>query len=365
MTAVRQVVLADNRDLPAATADAMRQVRVQIAALADRRDAVIRANGLDAEFCYGDANWKQGAPNDFLLNYQYVKDGDYDVLNRLRFWAQPFTGYRLISLGDAEAFLPRTPVPAGYDDWLRAHRAEPDLWVARWQANRPLIAAKHLYRPPRMLGEVGWDVDGVVVSHDTCAYQERVCLLRDAGVLGRLEQLGRPPRIIEIGGGYGALANALLAILPDASYVICDLPESLMFSGLYSTAIAAPPRILSTVERYAPTPCLTLLPNYLFEPLRDAPAHFDLAINTLSLSEMSEHQVRTYATGLAAMLQPDGVFFEQNADNRHIGMTFAKTILGDYFAHHRPVTTDIAYFQGPADVWANHDLQIPRDSRPA
>ena len=45
----------------------------------------------------------------------------------------------------------------------------------------------------------------------------------------------------------------------------------------------------------AASPGVTLLPNYRFSDLITAGLNFDLVINTLSMSEMSHHQVRTYA----------------------------------------------------------------------
>jgi hypothetical protein len=43
-----------------------------------------------------------------------------------------------------------------------------------------------------------------------------------------------------------------------------------------------------------------------------------LVINTLSMSEMSEHQVRTYAVGISKLIGTHGAFFEWNQDNRHL-----------------------------------------------
>jgi hypothetical protein len=84
-----------------------------------------------------------------------------------------------------------------------------------------------------MLGEIGWSVDGRLVSHDVIAYQERIMLLYEGGVLDKLRMAWKRPRILEIGGGFGAIASAVSDMVGAQEYVICDLPESLMFSGLY------------------------------------------------------------------------------------------------------------------------------------
>ncbi len=210
-----------------------------------------------------------------------------------------------------------------------------------------------------MLGEVGWDVDGVIVSHDTCAYQERLGLIWTAGIFDKLERLEHFPRILEIGAGYGALAYALRGLFPNASYMICDLPESLMFSGLYLTGTTTvPPTVVSDPVKFDQRPGVSLVPNYLFEPVAKMRPRFDLVINTLSMSEMSEHQIATYAKEIVKMLAPGAYFFEQNHDNTHSGLPNAKTILEPYFARRFAVQPDFPLSNGQADLWGNGTLDV-------
>jgi hypothetical protein len=63
---------------------------------------------------------------------------------------------------------------------------------------------------------------------------------------------------------------------------------------------------------------------------------FDLVINTLSFSEMSEHQLRCYAVKTKDLI-PQGYLFEQNHDNRHLGFLCAQEILAEYFNFHKRV----------------------------
>ena len=58
-------------------------------------------------------------------------------------------------------------------------------------------------RPPARFGEVGWLVGGGVVNRDTIAYQERLCLMHQFGIIDLLRGLDSngSVRIIEIGGG--------------------------------------------------------------------------------------------------------------------------------------------------------------------
>ena len=95
----------------------------------------------------------------------------------------------------------------------------------------------------------------------------------------------------------------------------------------------------------------------LLEPLLAV----DLAINTLSMSEMSELQVRGYCNGISRMIGRTGNFFEQNQDNRHLGMIRACDVIAPHFrrranaqgwwqARREPLT------QGRANVWSNQFL---------
>ena len=94
-------------------------------------------------------------------------------------------------------------------------------------------------------------------------------------------------------GGYGGLAYYLAKLIPQLRIVIVDIPESLIFSSLYLS--------LSLLRRHSHLresrgagrhiPCRTrrvarFIPNYLFDGLLETGSQFDLAINTLSMSEM-------------------------------------------------------------------------------
>ena len=200
------------------------------------------------------------------------------------------------------------------------------------------------------------------MNHDTIVYQERIATLYRAGLFNWLESR-REVSILEIGGGYGALAYGIKSIRPNARYTIVDLPESLLFSALYLSLTRPDERI----EIHGPgvvtewhrrlrawlsrPPSLSFVPNYMAEHL-DRKA--DLVINTLSFSEMTEHQVRTYARLIRdKWLLPDGILFEQNQDNRHIGLVFAQEIIAEEMPHHRALGR---FSQGFANLWGREPL---------
>jgi putative sugar O-methyltransferase len=357
-----RVLLADNLDFPAERLDLADQLRRRIGGMVEQREAVVRQAGLDPAFCLPDANWElESSGNDFVEAYRHLSDGGFAALNRLRFWVHCFTGYHVMSQGYARGYPSVAPVPADLDAALARAHPRPDRWVERWRRAVRGVPPKYRFAPKPMLGEIGWRIEDVIVNYDTHAYQERLNLLYAAGVLEHLEQLGRPPRILEIGGGYGALAYALRQIFPAGTYVICDLPESLLFSGLYLLATLEEPRLIDTPDApVAPTlaaPGSVLVPNYLFHRLVEADCGFDLVINTLSLSEMSEHQIDVYCRGIAKLIGPAGLFFEQNKDDRWRGLRFAMQHVREHFAQHRPIRVAKRHRRhGFPNLWANGDI---------
>src|SRR5205814_1338017 len=116
---------------------------------------------------------------------------------------------------------------SGYTDARIALNLERNLpYVDQWLS----LPRHHVFVPPRRFGEIGHDINGVIVNYDTWAYQERIDLLHDSGALDRLSPTAR---VLEIGGGYGALAYWFKQAYPGCAYAIVDLPECLLFSGLY------------------------------------------------------------------------------------------------------------------------------------
>jgi hypothetical protein len=87
---------------------------------------------------------------------------------------------------------------------------------------------------------------------------------------------------------------------------------------------------------------------------------FDRAFNALSFSEMSEHQLRVYAKKLSVVIE-DGVLFEQNQDNRHLGLLSAEEILREYFPIQRALNGGLTWraTQGIPNLWATEARNLP------
>ena len=277
----------------------------------------------------------------------------FEFVDKLRLNCYLFTGYRLENVLQP-GLHPSWTDGLGGEQVLRAHPDAPDWCVPVSEELAAAVPPGLRAHAPVILGETGWLIDGRVVNRDTTGYQERLALLHAAGALDHLDEVA-VPRIVEIGGGYGALSYFLRQRFPNAAYYICDLPMSLFFSATY-LSLACPDvevRLCRTAEDVAaePRPGVTLLPNYLFDALAETECH--LAINTLSFAEMTQAAVNAYGQRLAGMLRR-GCLFEQNFDNSHFHRTNfcePKTILARYFPHRLEVTSPIARWGRPT-LWS-------------
>jgi hypothetical protein len=304
--------------------------------------------------------------------FRAVLSRDPRVLNYLRLWSQQFTGYRLFSMESAECrpFPGPDEIGVAADRRLAACGATPDLWVGRYERLAARLPQDLRVSPPRKLGEIGWNLDGRTVSYDSYVYLERLALLYECGLLDRLRAIaasGRTPYVVEIGGGFGGLAYYLAQLIPQLRIVIVDIPESLVFSSL-SLSLLLPERsyVYATAETTSAAllderPGCTFVPNYLFDSLLDAGSPFDLAINTLSMSEMDESQVEYYCLGLDHLLSGDGVFFEQNQNNKPVGRLDAQSVIARHFASRQDLRSRLVGLltQGTAHLWARQSEANP------
>ena len=289
--------LASNRPIPD---DALARCRALVAAIAAAAPHATDF-GRETDWLSPDGKLAYGG-----ITQADLAHFDDAFVRSLRHHCYVFTGYHLRDLIDGtrtpswtDAVTGALPDAAAWQDWC----------VPVHLTQRTLVPAALLYDPPRIAGEVGFDIDGRCVNRDVVAYQERLNLLHEGGVLDRLRALPAP-RILEIGGGYGGLAHALTRLLPGARYTIVDLPSSLMYSGCYLTIAQDSHAVTLGPAPAGDAPTISLVPNHAAEALRDV--RFDLAINTLSFAEMTADVVARYGALIAATLAPDGQLFEQN-----------------------------------------------------
>jgi putative sugar O-methyltransferase len=311
-----------------------------VRSLVDQRGTYIESHGLDRDVWMPAANWHAG--QSFYRYAEELLAGNTDLIDLLRIYSQQFSGNALWSMtsGDGQTLPPleRALIEE------RQRSIELDDWALDiWAKLRDQLPEYLRISPPAKFGEVGWRVDGTLVNRDTVAYWERLLVLYRAGFLDRTSprRLHEGSRVLEIGGGYGALAWFIQEAVPGVSYTMVDLPESLVYSAIYLDVLHP-----GSTRFHA---------NYEFPDILRQVEACDLAINTLSMSEMSEQQVRAYCVGIRGLIGDTGAFFEQNQDNTTVGMLNAQQIIAEYFSKQEvlggPSDRQTHLMQGFANVW--------------
>ncbi len=212
------------------------------------------------------------------------------------------------------------------------------------------LPEKFIYQPPLVGGEAGFKHQKYIINFDVVAYQERVALLFDYGVLQSFERKERSV-YLEIGSGYGALASYFRRTFPSATIVLVDLPYSLTMAAFYF--LLQEPReeflLVGKDGTLKPSAVNLLLPSSF---INIASQSVDLAVNTLSMAEMPQSTVSFYCKELTRLLSDRGVFFEQNADNRHLkfgNFGYVPPIVSQFF--NRRCQYQRTNFRGAASLW--------------
>lgn len=350
----RLVLLRDNRCLSDTELARAKAICDEALGWVRDRNTYMQQHAVDPRFALPDANWSYDAPNEFVRLFRRVSGADAQTLAHFRGLSQVFTGYNLYHVCNGYGLSAATmQLTASLDDEIAERLGKQNrVHVEDWRQMSSGIPRRFLFTPPAVLGEVGHDIDGVIVNSDTCTYQERINLIYASGLADWLDKKVEnhgTVRVAEIGGGYGALCHWFMQAYPTASYTIIDLPESLLFSRLYVSLTRGD---LFTAGALAQTAnALRFVPNYMAERLSES---FDLVINTLSMSEMSEYQIKRYVALMKRYwLKDGGVFFEQNQDNRKGGLLCAEQVLEPEFPVHIRVRWSLHRPRnGNPNIWA-------------
>lgn len=121
-------------------------------------------------------------------------------------------------------------------------------------------------------------------------------------------------KVLEIGAGYGGVAEVLIRKGIAASYTVVDLPANL-FLSLHFLRLAFPDMEAQVINAAQPRSHSSAdlrfaLPNDI-ELLNE---DFDLVINTMSLGEMPKLTAQAYVSWVSRHLSPDGLFISHNTD---------------------------------------------------
>lgn len=233
-------------------------------------------------------------------------------LSRLRIHSRIFSGY------DISQIVSGDRLPSWMDSEIAPHFQDETgsaWWTTAFLYYKSGLPEDYVCKAPLACGEVGHLVEGFCVNPDVASYQERMAILHRTGILERLKRKERP-LIVEIGGGYGALAYFIKGVVPDCTYCIIDIPSSLKFSACYLRLVTNDPVHISNGSAVKRDGSFVMI--HTNSAAIETLSNIDLAINTLSFAEMPSSTVEGYARFLARGLSADGVLFEQNFNNGHL-----------------------------------------------
>ncbi len=311
----------------------------------------------------------------YLKTFQLISDKkNARALKSLILYCSFFTGFNLLyqrpSQYDHPFYLQNDSFdPINYEKEIE--KISYDSILARWDYNFRLYLnqleffnppASCIYQPPMFLGQLGATTfipslnKEIFYNHNVQAYQERISIMHRLGVFEKLHEISkiRPVKILEIGAGYGALAQFIKSILPNAQYTVVDIPESLIYSALYLDLcypISNHAFANLDSEEKVESADFIYISNTSADTITDS---FDLVINTLSMSEMKETVINWYIDLIKnRWIKDGGMFFEQNQNNKRLGWQNAEELIEKKLVRandfHGPQAS-----QGHANLWIAH-----------
>lgn len=155
------------------------------------------------------------------------------------------------------------------------------------------------------LGGFGHHLPDGLVNLDTLKFYECLIALDRGGALDAFASGLDRQVALEIGAGWGGFAHAFRSCFPNTTYVIVDLPATLLFSGTYLLGCCPDARVFVYGEgdvrealHNATSYDFMLLPHFAAERLQELSV--DLAVNMVSFQELTSAQVERYARVLHA-----------------------------------------------------------------
>jgi putative sugar O-methyltransferase len=323
--------LADNRQITDADVAACRALVADINKATNTEDhlaceAWVDPKGLEVHAQFGKANFQNITA---------------DSLRLLRFncWFSGWKLKNLISIAPEWSWM----------DSLSAHfpaENDKDWSISAFRHYTSELPPEYICNAPLVGGEIGFRVGNRCVNMDVVSFQARMALLYKLKLLEPLKEDSNPV-ILEIGGGYGALAYFIKAIIPQATYCIVDLPESLMYSACYLTLCKQAVHVSkgTDISKHAG--------QFILIPPSNLEKH-DMTIDTLSFAEMPAQVVSEYAAYISRNLSPGGVLFEQNFDCSYLNrpnFCNPRIAIAPHFKH--MLEPQEKTFWGTPRVWSN------------
>lgn len=275
----------------------------------------------------------------------YLRDLSPEELLKIRLHAGMFTGENVFQF-----WHPPQPIDP-------QHYAENSGYAQLTRGLSPRYRAGEPANPsvPIPLG-VRWQ--GRVINKDIARFQSCLSNLVVSGAMKWLQGRPKPLRMIEIGAGYGGSALQLRrAIGRPAQIFLVDFAEMLYFPGAYLPVVdpKAPVRVLRPDGSNARAVLAAAETGYVLVPLESLPLlegqRWDLALNLMSLQEMTPPVIESYMAFLSKSLE--GFFYSYNMERHPHNAALRGKKLTDFLRRRFTLFPNPAVYDSPG-LGADH-----------
>jgi len=193
-----------------------------------------------------------------------------------------------------------------------------------------------------LLGGFGHPIDGSLINVDALKFFEVMIALDRAGFIDEIKNgRSRSETWLEIGAGWGGFGRVVKTLFPSTTYVVVDLPQTMLFSATYllsafpDARFAIYPEVsLKEIGSRLREFDFVFLPHYVFD---DAELDIDLAINMVSFQEMTSEQVAGYLKNLSRMGCSRLYSLNRDRSSYNSELSAVSTLITEHFAKPRKI----------------------------
>jgi putative sugar O-methyltransferase len=143
-----------------------------------------------------------------------------------------------------------------------------------------------------------------------------ITALRVKDILAARGPIGRSLDMLEIGAGWGCMAQQVHQLLDINSYTIVDLPQNLFLSATYVAATTKRRLLFATGTEKSVNADRGSLLCALPGAVPSIAQKYDVVVNSFSLQEMDLETVQAYLAWIGQALKEDGVFISFNSHGK-------------------------------------------------
>ena len=265
-----------------------------------------------------------------LAGFDYMLDASPLIIQKLREHCYHLTGLRA-------------------NEYRSHHGQNRELFARKLQALRKQDEENLLVPESPLLGGFGHAIDGVLINLDTLKMYECLIALNKAGLLTQFRSNIHDRKVVlEIGAGWGGFAYQFKTLCPNVTYIIVDLPQTLLFSAAYLRTVFP----FASILMYGDKPEASLLQDFQSYDFIFLPHFFagkiqlsriDLTINIVSFQEMTSEQVNEYVRKAHELGCPSFYSLNRERSRYNNQLTSVSAILSKFYDIAELKVLDIPY----------------------